>query len=62
MKISIVVPCYNEISTISQIINKINKVQISKEIIVIDDLSTDGTKEKIKNDTKKIRKHNCNLS
>jgi len=53
MKISIVVPCYNEISTISQIINKINKIQISKEIIIIDDMSTDGTKEKIKNEIQK---------
>lgn len=53
MKLSIIVPCYNEISTISEIINKINKIQISKEIIIIDDLSTDGTKEKIKNEIQK---------
>jgi glycosyltransferase involved in cell wall biosynthesis len=53
MKISVIVPCYNEISTISEIINKINKIQISKEIIIIDDLSTDGTKEKIKNEIQK---------
>ena len=53
MKISIIVPCYNEIFTISEIIDKINKIQIPKEIIIIDDLSTDGTKEKIKNEIQK---------
>lgn len=53
MKLSIIVPCYNEISTISEIIDKINKIQIPKEIIIIDDLSTDGTKEKIKNEIQK---------
>ena len=35
MKISIIVPCYNEISTIFEIINKINKIQIEKEIIIV---------------------------
>ena len=53
MKLSIIVPCYNEISTISEMIDKINKIQIPKEIIIIDDLSTDGTKEKIKNEIQK---------
>ena len=53
MKLSIIVPCYNEISTISEIIDKINKIQIPKEIIIIDDLSTDGTKEKIENEIQK---------
>ena len=46
MKISIIVPCYNEISTISEIIDKINKIDLEKEIIIIDDFSTDGSKKK----------------
>ena len=58
MKISIIVPCYNEISTIFEIINKINKIQIEKEIIIIDDFSTDGSREKIKNE---IQKKNENV-
>ena len=46
MKISIVIPCYNEISTIHQIIKKVkNEKNYDKEIIVIDDFSTDGTRE-----------------
>ena len=51
MKISIVIPCYNESSTISKIIEKVkNEKNYEKEIIVIDDFSTDGTREILKND------------
>ena len=46
MKVSIIIPCYNEHKTIAQIVNKIlNQNKIEKEIIIIDDCSTDGTKE-----------------
>jgi glycosyltransferase involved in cell wall biosynthesis len=41
MKISIIIPCYNEISTIDKIIHKINKIDIEKEILIIDDFSDD---------------------
>ena len=45
MKISIIIPCYNEVSTIEIIIKKILKEKkFKKEIIVIDDASTDGTR------------------
>lgn len=53
MKISIIVPCYNEKDTIEAIIAKINNVNINKEIILIDDLSTDGSREIIKNNLEK---------
>ena len=45
MKISIIVPVYNEEKTVSQILERIKKVKLSieKEIIVIDDSSTDNT-------------------
>tara|TARA_B100000700_G_C15017323_1_gene843966 strand:- start:1457 stop:2161 length:705 start_codon:yes stop_codon:yes gene_type:complete len=45
-KVSIVVPCYNEIQYIEEVINNIisNNIE-SKEIIVVDDYSTDGTIE-----------------
>jgi glycosyltransferase involved in cell wall biosynthesis len=50
MKLSIIIPCYNEIKTILPIINKINQVvKFDKEIIVIDDFSNDGTREILKN-------------
>tara|TARA_B100000945_G_scaffold136295_1_gene108809 strand:- start:239 stop:925 length:687 start_codon:yes stop_codon:yes gene_type:complete len=51
MKISIVIPCYNEKNTISEIIKKVtNEKNYEKEIIVVDDFSTDGTREILKND------------
>jgi|TARA_B100000959_G_scaffold271514_1_gene319732 glycosyltransferase involved in cell wall biosynthesis len=51
MKLSIIVPCYNEESTIKEIIRKINSQKdIEKEIIVIDDCSTDQTRTILKND------------
>lgn len=49
MKISIVVPVYNELRTIRQILSKILEVNLpgidEKEIIVVDGYSTDGTRE-----------------
>jgi len=50
MKISIIIPCYNEASTIELIIEKILEIKdLNYEIIIIDDCSTDGTKEILKN-------------
>ncbi len=48
MKLSIVVPVYNEKSTILKIIEKVIAVDVEKEIIIVDDCSTDGTRELIK--------------
>jgi len=48
MKISVVIPVYNEIDTIEEILARVDKVSIKKEIIVIDDLSIDGTRERLK--------------
>jgi glycosyltransferase involved in cell wall biosynthesis len=49
MKISIIIPCYNEINTIEKIIDKILLQEaFDKEIIVIDDNSTDGTRDLLK--------------
>jgi len=51
--LSIIIPCYNECSTISKIIKKINKQNlIDKEIILIDDFSSDGTRLIIENELK----------
>ncbi len=43
--LSVVMPVYNEKRTISKIINKVLKLDICKELIIVDDGSTDGTKE-----------------
>jgi glycosyltransferase involved in cell wall biosynthesis len=45
MKLSVVIPVYNEISTIGEILNRVRSVPQDKEIIVIDDGSIDGTRE-----------------
>jgi|TARA_B110001452_G_C15165093_1_gene405106 glycosyltransferase involved in cell wall biosynthesis len=53
MKLSIIIPCFNEEKTISEIIHKINsQTEIKKEIIVIDDSSTDKTKEILEKELK----------
>lgn len=47
MRISIVIPCYNEITTIEQIVRKVSAVELEqeKELIIVDDGSKDGTRE-----------------
>jgi glycosyltransferase involved in cell wall biosynthesis len=46
MKLSIVIPCYNERSTIQDIVTAVKAAPIvEKEIIIVDDCSTDGTRE-----------------
>ncbi len=59
MKLSIIIPCYNEQSTIKEIIKKINlQKNINKEIIIIDDNSSDRTREilekEVRNEVNKI--------
>lgn len=50
MKLSIIIPCYNEINTVEKLIDKILVLSdIDKEIIVIDDFSNDGSRELLKN-------------
>jgi len=49
MKVSIVIPVYNESSTIGKILDHVKAVDLQKEIIVVDDCSTDGTREWLKN-------------
>jgi glycosyltransferase involved in cell wall biosynthesis len=48
MKLSVLIPAYDEINTIKDILRKVQIVQIDKEIIVVDDFSTDGTREFLK--------------
>lgn len=45
MKLSVIMPVYNERSTISEILERVQAVDIEKEIIIVDDCSTDGTRE-----------------
>lgn len=58
MKLSIIIPVYNENKTIKQLLDRVEKVKlphgIEKEIIVVDDCSTDKTPEILSN-TKNIK-------
>ncbi len=46
MKLSVVIPCYNEVNTIEHVIHTVKAAPIAHlEIIVVDDCSTDGTRE-----------------
>src|SRR5450432_870781 len=49
MKLSVVIPCYNECETIEAIVSAVRAVSLPEiEIIVVDDFSTDGTTEILK--------------
>jgi glycosyltransferase involved in cell wall biosynthesis len=48
LKLSIVIPIYNELETLETLIAKVNAVDYDKEILLIDDFSTDGTREVLK--------------
>lgn len=47
MLLSVLIPAYNEIKSIDAIIEKIQAVPLEKEIIIVDDGSTDGTRERL---------------
>lgn len=67
IKLSIIIPVYNEERTVLKVINEVKKVKlnnINKEIIIVDDFSTDKTRDilkKTKDDSIKIFYHNKNL-
>ncbi len=45
MKLSVVIPAYNEVSTLEEALRRVRAVRLPKEIIVVEDGSTDGTRE-----------------
>jgi len=48
MKISVIMPVFNEKETIEEVLRRIKNVKLKKEIIVVDDYSTDGTRQLLK--------------
>ena len=48
MKISVVMPVYNEAKTVRELIKRVEDVDLEKEIIIVDDSSTDGTRNILK--------------
>lgn len=62
--LTVIIPVYNESKTITKILDKVIKTKISKQIIVVDDCSTDNSQKKILNFKSKIYKiiiHKKNL-
>ena len=45
MKLSVVMPVYNEAGTVREILDRVIAVPVEKEVIIVDDGSTDGTRE-----------------
>lgn len=50
LKVSIIIPCYNEAATIGAVIKRVGALEIDKQIVVIDDGSTDGTRNLLEGD------------
>jgi glycosyltransferase involved in cell wall biosynthesis len=48
-KISVVIAAYNEKATIEEILRRVLDVEIHKEVIIVDDCSTDGTRQILEN-------------
>ncbi|MBR1907507.1 glycosyltransferase family 2 protein [bacterium] len=63
-KITILIPVYNEVNTLKQILDKVESIDfygLEKEIILIDDYSTDGTRELYKELNYKVLYHDKNM-
>ncbi len=45
MKLSVVIPVYNERDTVRMIVERVQAVDVDKEIVMVDDYSTDGTRD-----------------
>lgn len=55
MKLSVIIPVYNEAGTILEIIRRVKEAPFEKEIIVVDDSSTDGTASLLKENSEGIK-------
>jgi len=49
MNISVLIPAFNEIQTIEEIIKRVQRTGVASEILIVDDGSTDGTRDFLKN-------------
>ncbi|MGB1286031.1 MAG: glycosyltransferase family 2 protein, partial [Aggregatilineales bacterium] len=45
LTLTVVIPCYNERATIEEILDQVQKVGLADEILIVDDGSTDGTRD-----------------
>lgn len=62
--LTIIIPAYNESKTIEELLKRVLNIQVNKQLIVVDDASSDGTQElllKYKNKIDKLILHKKNL-
>ena len=52
VKLSVVIPAYNEIKTVEKLLRRVREVRLDVEVIVVDDGSTDGTSDLLQRLTK----------
>ena len=64
MILSVIIPCFNEVKTLNELLAAVKECGVEDlEIIIVDDCSTDGTRELLKNlndDTNKVLYHEFN--
>jgi glycosyltransferase involved in cell wall biosynthesis len=63
-KLSVIIPCYNEEDTIEEIVRRVRAVDVPTEIVIVDDGSTDGTRDilrRIEPEVDKVIFHDKNL-
>jgi glycosyltransferase involved in cell wall biosynthesis len=54
MKLSVIIPCFNEKDTIREVVARVNAEPTGKEVIIVDDGSTDGSREIILGELKPL--------
>lgn len=47
LKLTVIIPCYNEVTTLEKVVGRVLATEIVDEIIIVDDGSTDGTRDLI---------------
>lgn len=45
LTLSVIIPCYNEVKTLEKVLNRVQSVKLADEIVIVDDGSTDGTRD-----------------
>jgi glycosyltransferase involved in cell wall biosynthesis len=64
MRLSVVIPVYNEVRTIEEVVARVRAIPLEKEILIVDDGSTDGTRQRlediVRHDDVKVLYHERN--